>query len=162
MRIVYARTLALVTSLALLTAACETVGPESKAGPKTVVGGLGGAAAGGLLGAALGGRATGIAAGTLIGGLLGGALGSQLDDADRRVAAETAQRALETAPSDTPVTWRNPDSGRSGTITPTRTYQTADGRYCREFQQEVTIGGEQHQAFGTACRRPDGSWQVLG
>jgi len=35
------------------------------------------------------------------------------------------------------------------------------GRYCREFLQEVVIGGRKEQAYGTACRQPDGSWEVI-
>ena len=67
---------------------------------------------------------------------------------------------LETAPSGATVPWRDPDRGQSGTITPMRTYQTASGQYCREYQQTAIIGGEAHRAYGTACRQPDGSWQT--
>jgi surface antigen len=141
--------------IALTLTGCETTGP------KTAVGGLGGAAAGGLLGAALGGGSTGIAAGAILGGLVGGAIGNQLDAADRRAADRAAYQALETAPTGTGSTWRNPDSGHYGTVTPTRTYQTAEGTYCREYQQTVTIGGEQHQSYGTACRQPDGQWKIV-
>jgi surface antigen len=75
--------------------------------------------------------------------------------------AEAAQRALETTPSGQSVAWRNPDNGHAGTVTPTRTYQTAQGSYCREFQQTVTIDGKQERAYGTACRQPDGSWRTV-
>ena len=34
---------------------------------------------------------------------------------------------------------------------PTRTYQAA-GQYCREFQQNVTIGGKRPDAYGTDTR----------
>ena len=56
--------------------------------------------------------------------------------------------------------WRNPDSGNSGSITPTRTYEIANGQYCREYRQTIVIGGEPQQAYGTACRQPDGTWQT--
>lgn len=40
-------------------------------------------------------------------------------------------------------------------------YQSADdGRYCREFQSTIRIGGKPQPAYGTACRMPDGSWEV--
>ena len=120
-----------------------------------------GAAGGGLIGAAAGGGATGIAAGVLLGGLAGGAVGSALDAQDRETANRTAQRALETAPSGTATTWNNPDSGNSGSVTPTRTYQASDGRYCREYQQTVIISGKPQETFGTACREPDGTWKVV-
>ena len=138
-----------------LLAACETTGP------KTAVGGLGGAAAGGLIGAAAGGGAKGIAAGAILGGLLGGMIGDRLDAADRKAASQATYQALETTPAGTSTVWRNPDSGHSGTVTPTRTYQATNGTYCREYQQTIIVGGEQHQSYGTACRQPDGQWKIV-
>ena len=141
--------------VAFLLMGCESTGP------KTAVGGLGGAAAGGLLAAALGGKGTGIAAGTILGGLIGGAIGDRLDAADREKARAAASQALESIPSGQSVAWRNPDSGNSGVVTPVRTYQTSTGQYCREYTQTITIGGEKHQSYGTACRQPDGSWKIV-
>lgn len=146
--------------VAFLLTGCENTG-QDQIGPKTGIGAALGAAGGGLLGAALGGSPAGIAAGVLLGGLGGGFLGNQLDNKDKQMAARASQRALETQRVGAPTTWRNPDTGNSGSITPTRTYQTASGRYCREYQQTVTIGGQRHQSYGTACRRPDGSWQIV-
>ena len=141
--------------MAFLLMGCESTGP------KTAVGGLGGAAAGGLLAAALGGNGTGIAAGAILGGLIGGAIGDRLDTADRAKASVATSQALESVPSGQSVAWHNPDSGHSGMVTPVRTYQTATGQYCREYSQRITIGGEQHQSHGTACRQPDGSWKIV-
>jgi len=134
---------------------------SSDFGPKTGIGAALGAAGGGLLGAAAGGGATGIAAGVLLGGLVGGATGSMLDSQDKRTAAATTQQALENKPSGATTAWNNPDSGNSGTVTPVRTYQSASGQYCREFEQTVTIGGKPQKSYGTACRQPDGSWQIV-
>ena len=154
--VTHARRATLVSAMlmAFLLMGCET------AGTKTAVGGLGGAAAGGLLGAALGGGGTGIAAGTILGGLIGGAVGNYLDAADREQASAAASRALESTPSGQSVAWRNPDSGNTGAVTPVRTYQTSTGQYCREYTQTITIGGEKHQSYGTACREPDGRWKI--
>ena len=58
------------------------------------------------------------------------------------------------------IQWNNPKTGNSGAITPTRDGRSADGRYCREYQQTTTVGGKQQSAYGAACRQPDGSWQV--
>ena len=44
---------------------------------------------------------------------------------------------------------------------PVETYQTSSGQYCREYLQTVVIGGQQQQAYGTACRQPDGSWKII-
>ena len=74
---------------------------------------------------------------------------------------QNAQYALEYAPTNTSTPWRNPDSGNGGQVTPIETYQNKSGEYCREYRQTVWIGGEQHQAYGTACRQPDGSWKII-
>ena len=101
----------------LATTSCQDGGGGggggSDFGPKTGIGAALGAAGGGLLGAAAGGSATGIAAGVLLGGLLGGATGSVLDDRDKRTASTTTQQALESKPSGSATTWRNPDTGSS-------------------------------------------------
>jgi surface antigen len=133
----------------------------ANAGAKTGIGAAGGAAAGGLIGHAAGGGTAGIIGGVLLGGLLGGAVGNALDQRDQRLAQEANQQAFENARTGSSTEWRNPDSGHSGTITPTRTYESSSGQYCREFQQTVTVGGETEQAFGTACRQPDGTWKIV-
>ncbi len=143
----------------LFVGGCQQGGSEF--GPKTGIGAALGAAGGGLLGAATHSGGVGIAAGVLLGGLLGGAAGSMLDDQDRRTAAATTQRALETAPSGQATTWTNPDTGHTGTVTPVRTFQEASGQYCREFEQTVTIEGKRQSGYGTACRQPDGSWKIV-
>ena len=137
-----------------------TTPADSVAGKKTAVGGLGGAVAGGLLGSALGGHTGGVVAGVLLGGLVGGAVGNVLDQRDHELATRNAMRTLEYAPTGQTSTWSNPDNGHAGNFTPTRTYQEPSGRYCREYQQEITVGGQRHQSYGTACRQPDGSWQI--
>jgi surface antigen len=148
-------TIVTLVLVVFLVVGCET------AGTKTAIGGLGGAAAGGLLGAALGGGSTGIAAGTILGGLIGGAVGNRMDAADRERANTAASQALESMPSGQSVAWRNPDSGNAGAVTPVRTYQTSSGQYCREYTQTITVGGERHQSYGTACRQADGTWRIV-
>ena len=59
-----------------------------------------------------------------------------------------------------PSRWRNPNTGNAGAITPTRTYRSAAGIYCREYQLTAPAGGRTGQAHGSACRQPDGSWRV--
>ena len=155
MLLTWRKTLGLSLLVALLVTGCET------AGPKATVGGLGGAAAGGLLGAGLGGSPEAIAAGVILGGLLGGAIGDRLDAADRRYAQQAAYGAFERSPTGTSTTWENPDTGHAGSFTPVHTYQTTDGINCREFQQTIIVGGKREQAYGTACRQPDGQWKIV-
>lgn len=148
---------AVVTLIAILGTGCATI----EANPKTTIGAVGGGTVGGLIAAAAGGNPAAIAASVIGGILVGGLVGNLLDERDKRLAAEAAHRAMESTPTGKPVAWQNPDSGHSGTVTPTRTYQTADGTYCREYQTTVLIDGKQERATGTACRQPDGNWRIV-
>lgn len=159
MRVAILRTTSALLLIVMLSG-CAQTGQGIANNPKTTMGGMLGAAGGGLIGAAAGGGTAGIIGGVLIGGLLGGAIGNHLDQRDKQMAASNAQRTFESAKTGQTSTWQNPDSGNSGTITPTKTYQNAGGQYCREYQQTITVGGESHQAYGTACRQPDGSWKI--
>ena len=147
----------LVAGLAL--SACQTL--EGR-GDKEVIGGASGAVIGGILGSQVGGGsgskwATG--AGVLLGALIGSDIGASLDNADR-AAMNTAQTRAYEAPIGEPISWNNPDSGNSGTYTPTRDGYSSSGRYCREYQQEIIVGGQKQDAHGTACQQPDGSWEI--
>jgi len=81
-----------------------------------------------------------------------------LNEAQQR-EHEAAQIAATTAPVGERIIWDEGDA--NGYVVATREGTTASGRYCREFQQEVSIGGRAEQAYGTACRNPDGSWEVV-
>ncbi len=81
-----------------------------------------------------------------------------LNEAQLR-AHEQALAEAATAPISEPIIWS--DGGASGTVTPIRDGRSADGRLCREFQQQVVIGGKTEDAFGTACQEPDGSWKIV-
>lgn len=142
---------------AAMLSACEGAGNKQIGG--TVVGG----ALGGLLGSKIGsgrGQLVGVGLGALLGAFLGSETGKSLDKADEAYARQTAQHAFETTPAGTRTQWHNPDTGNTGTITPTKTYENPDGSYCREFQQTITVGGKSESAYGTACRQPDGSWKM--
>jgi len=144
----------------LLLAGCA----ETGFGPKEGAGTLIGAGAGALAGSAIGGGKGQLAAtavGALLGGLAGGSVGRSLDTVDRQRIHQTTQSSLETLPSGQTTSWRNPDSGNYGTVTPQRAFTGQGGQPCREFQQTVTIGGRTEQAYGTACRQADGSWRVV-
>ena len=93
----------------------------------------------------------------MVGLFLGSGIGASLD---KLYAARTRQAALETRPSGVPLRLSNPETGNAGTITPTRTYRSTHGIYCREYQLTVTAGGRIGQAQGSAWRQPDGAWRV--
>ncbi len=145
--------------VAIALAGCQ----NNPYGEKQTGGALIGGALGGLAGSQIGsgkGQLAATAAGALLGLFAGSEVGKSLDRADR-LAAERAQQQAYAAPVGQQITWSNPNSGHSGTITPIRDGRDQAGNYCREYQTTVTIGGRPQQAYGTACRQPDGSWKVL-
>ncbi len=153
------------TSIAIVFAAALSLGAcVSDQGNKQTLGTLIGAGLGGLAGSQIGsgrGQLAAVGAGVLLGGLLGNEVGKSLDKADIAYAERNAQETLEYQQTGATSSWVNPDSGNSGSITPTATYQSAGGEYCREYQQTVTVGGDEQSAYGTACRQPDGSWKLV-
>ncbi|HSR62089.1 MAG TPA: RT0821/Lpp0805 family surface protein [Gammaproteobacteria bacterium] len=132
-------------------------------GPKQTVGGATGAALGGLLGAQFGsgtGQLAGTAIGVLVGGLMGSEVGRTMDEVDRMRANEAVVDA-RSAPIGEEITWNNPESGNYGAITPVRDGYSESGNYCREFYQTVSIDGKTEDAYGVACRQPDGKWRIV-
>lgn len=94
-----------------------------------------------------------------IGACTGGLGPPSLTTADLGMVAETTQRVLETNRIGESANWSNAGSGNRGTVTPTRTYATDDGRPCREFQQTATVEGRTRLARDAACRSAAGAWQ---
>jgi surface antigen len=149
----------LAAALSLSLSACADQGY----GRKQTAGALGGAALGGWAGAQVGKgdtRLAATAAGALLGALVGSEIGRTMDEVDK-IKAERAYSQATTAPVGEEIVWANPDSGNRGTVTPMRDGTSTSGKYCREFRQSVVIGGQQEEAYGVACRQPDGSWQVV-
>lgn len=161
--------------------ACVTDGMGTKQMVGTGVGGAGGGAVGWFAGKALGGTTGGVIGaivGTLGGAFVGSEIGSSLDKADQAALQSTANQALNQQAVGQPVVWQNPQTGNVVETTVVRdVYEPQPqqprskrkakaavpeepAKYCREYQQKVTVGGKVQQAYGTACRQPDGSWQV--
>ena len=144
----------ILATLVSLTGCATYQGQQEPAG--MVIGGI----LGGVLGSEVGGgrgRTAAIIAGTLAGAAIGGAVGRSMDEVDHMKTAQT----LETVRTGVPAQWRNPDTGNSYSVVPTRTYDTSTGP-CREYTIDAMIGGRPEKIYGTACRQPDGSWRVEG
>jgi len=78
-----------------------------------------------------------------------------MDDTDRLKTAHS----LETVRTGVPSRWKNPDSGNSYTVVPTKTVETATGP-CREYTIDAIVAGELEKVYGMACRQADGSWKT--
>lgn len=149
-------TMVAVSSLALAGCQQATLNKENV--------GMGvGALAGGLAGSQIGdgsGRLWATGAGVLLGGLMGSSIGASLDKADMVYAQQASGRA-HTAPIGQQITWNNPETGNSGYITPVRDGRDRAGRYCREYQQTITVGGRKETGYGTACQSQNGDWEIV-
>jgi len=130
-------------------------------GPNEQSGMIIGVVLGGLLGNQVhghgAGRTVAVIAGTLAGAVIGGSIGRSMDATDRIRPGAT----LESVRTGVTSSWRNPDTGNTYTVTPTKTFDTGTGP-CREYTIDATIGGRPEQVYGTACRQADGSWKVQG
>jgi len=133
--------------LALSVAACAGT-PETGQGPKENTGTLVGAVAGGLIG-------------SQFGGLIGNRIGAGMDDDDKRRAYAAQMQALEGGKSGVAVAWKNPDSGRYGSVVPGPAYES-NGLQCRPYTHTIYINGQPQVARGNACRNPDGTWTAVG
>lgn len=125
-----------------------------------LLGTLFGGAVGGIAGSQIGdgsGRTAAIIGGTVIGAIFGNSLGRNVSPYDHVHAANV----FEVAPAQQTVAWQNPDNGVAYQVTPLRTYQLNTGQYCREYQATATVGGRPQATYGTACRTPDGDWQIM-
>lgn len=74
-------------------------------------------------------------------------------------AQEQAQIEATSAPVGSTIVWN--DANASGGVSVLRDGRSSGGQYCREFLQTVTVGGRSEQAYGTACRQPDGAWRIV-
>ena len=72
---------------------------------------------------------------------------------------EAAQIKATSAPVGEKITWNTQTS--TGYVVATKQGKNESGQQCREFLQEVTVGGKTEQAYGTACLQPDGAWKII-
>jgi surface antigen len=153
-----------VSLLGLAVTACVS-DPVAGTGPKENTGTLVGALTGGLIGSQFGGgtgeRVAAGVAGAAIGGIIGNRIGASMDDEDKRRAYAAQIQALEAGSSGAPVAWRNPASGRYGSVVPGHAYDQGALK-CRQYTHTIYINGQPQAARGAACRNPDGTWTPVG
>lgn len=75
-------------------------------------------------------------------------------------ARETVQETLENLASGDSGTWAV-DGVARGSVTPTRTFRSASGHWCREFEERLFLtDGRQQRTLSVRCRAPDGTWKL--
>ena len=149
--------LVIVGLTATMLAGCATGGGNQNATLGTLAGAVGGAALGSAFGQGSG-KVAAIAAGVLVGGFLGNQIGASLDADSQRYNYAASVSALD---SGYQQQWQNPQTGVYGTVNPGPA-NYVNNRMCRPYTNTVYIDGQPQVARGTACRNPDGSWQVVG
>ena len=148
----------IITSLIVLLCSASLIGCADMS--KQDVGTLTGGVAGGILGSTVGqgnGRILAIAAGTLAGAFIGSAVGKSMDETDRL----KMNSALENNNLGQPAYWHNANSGTNYQVTPVKNVTVDGNAYCREYRTIANIAGKRQQVYGTACRQPDGTWQIV-
>jgi surface antigen len=134
-------------------------GLDQRVCSRDLIGAALGGATGGLIGSNIGkgkGRTVATVGGVLVGLFVGGKIGRNMDQLDQACAGQ----ALERVPDGQTVVWQGQNQDGYW-VTPKRTYEASNGDYCREYTSEAVIAGRRQQTYGTACRQPDGSWQII-
>ena len=88
-------------------------------------------------------------------------LRGEMADSDVDLAVAALQTTLESEPDGSAASWSNQETGTSGSITPTRTYQTDAGYFCRAFTEVVVMGTRTATYDDEACRTDDGTWYLV-
>ena len=86
------------------------------------------------------------------------ALYDKLTDQDVVLASGNLQRSLENLPDGSTGRWTNSSNGHHGTVTPTSTYLSANGHFCRDYREDLRLGDQIGQFHHTACRDEQAGW----
>jgi len=154
-----------------------------------LLGTLGGAALGGFVGSQFGsgtGRLAATGAGVFTGGLIGNALGSSYDRSryygsysglrytgptyyaptnyyEQNYVAPPAPpppQIVYTQPTLVEYRTREPAVVEGAYLDAEPGIDGGPSRYCREYTQQIRIGNEIKESYGTACLQPDGTWRI--
>jgi surface antigen len=125
------------------------------------IGTLVGAAVGGYVGSRVAdgdAKVVAIAGGAVIGAIVGGQIGRSMDKADHYCVGQ----ALEYAEEGRPVSWTDSGSNARYRVTALETFKSGwEDQYCRRYRTTAVIDNREQTTTGTACRAPDGSWQMM-
>ena len=156
-----ATALALLTSVALPLAGCDTLERETGLNRNTLNGIGVGAAAGGIIAILADANPAWVAASLVLGGAAGGIIGNHLgrDDAERHARSNLG--ALDRLSEGQTESWSNSRTGNHGSTTVTRVTMHRDsGELCKSYRETVHAGSETVTREGTACRPSGGTWRV--
>ena len=151
----------IVLVFATSLAACQTSDPANQ----RAVGTLSGMILGAFVGYQLLGNGSGQTIMAILGAAAGGAGGFYATDyiirRDQARKDKAAYLGLDSAAEGSTVYWENADTGSAGSFTILRSFQSADGRYCREFKASTMGELRTVTQTETACRLQTGAWEVI-
>lgn len=127
---------------------------------RELIGQILGGAAGATVGSTIGqgnGNTAAIIGGTIIGVIVGGNIGRSMDAVDQSCVGQI----LEHAPDGRMVVWNDGDSSTRYQVTPDKPFKDNRGRDCRSYLTESVINGSNRKTHNTACREPNGAWQMV-
>jgi len=158
------------------------------AGDNTLLGTLGGGALGGFVGSQFGsgtGRLAATGLGVFTGAVIGHNIGQSMDRASRPYygggysgygytpyyarsyyyepnyiapPAPPPPRVIYVQPDVVEYRVREPAYVEGGYVGGGSMPESS--RHCREFTQQIKIGNEVKESYGTACLQPDGTWRI--
>jgi len=123
-----------------------------------------GAIAGGLFGNAVShrrSRGSATAMGMIMGGALGAGIAGNMDCDDHYYYRRTSYDGFQRGYSNRTYQWHNPNSGHHGDFRVGDYYQGPAGQSCATYAQTIWVRGRPERASGYACRRGDGSWEIV-
>lgn len=123
-----------------------------------------GAIAGGLFGNAVShrrNRGGATAMGMVMGGALGAGIAGNMDCDDHYYYRRTYYDGFQRGYPNRTYRWHNPNSGHHGDFHVGDYYQGPGGQDCATYAQTIWVRGRPERASGYACRRGDGSWEIM-
>ena len=136
---------------------------EQKRESNTAGGAILGAIAGGLLGNSVSrDRGAGTAIGAIAGGVLGASIGRSLSCQNQQYAYNVYYSGFEAGRPHHRYEWRSPYDSSYGYMDVADYYTGPEGYRCANYTQRIWVNGRPEVATGHACRRPDGTWQMVG
>jgi surface antigen len=87
-----------------------------------------------------------------------GALDAEMSLSDRQDLEAAFQHSLETMVSGQAHRWRAAQGSASASLTPLRTFRSASGHFCREYQARIETKLRRAELHGIACRSEDALW----
>ncbi len=91
--------------------------------------------------------------------LLGDSPFGEFSESDLSLFEAARNEALEKREEGSTVSWSNPDTGSSGSVTPIET-RRGGGDLCRLLRVVNRVDGQMGESEFWFCRQPDGSWKI--